>query len=106
MKRTDFERVIMTHTLKVISDHRNEGFGEVVLAQNEFPETFIKNVCTKVSSDLADEIDSVVALLGMTKRKFCEMAFIQALDAAKKIMREEGLYEVLSEEYPPSEVSA
>jgi len=46
----------------------------------------IKNVCTKMSKDLSDRIDSTVNFLDIRKRKFIELAIIQALDAADEII--------------------
>jgi len=48
----------------------------------------IKNVCTKMGKDLSDRIDSTVKFLDMRKRKFIELAIIQALDEADKIIGE------------------
>lgn len=53
----------------------------------------IKNVCAKVSANLSDEIDSICGLLGISKRKFLEAAFIEAVDKAKAIIDAEGVEE-------------
>lgn len=54
-----------------------------------------KNVCAKVSPELAAEIDDVVHLLGISKRRFLEAAYIEAVRRAKEIMEAEGVYEAL-----------
>ena len=54
-----------------------------------------KNVCAKVSPELAAQIDDVVGLLGISKRRFLEAAFIEAVRRAEEIMEAEGVYEAL-----------
>jgi len=46
----------------------------------------IKNVCTKMTRQLSDRIDTTVQFLDIRKRKFIEMAIIQALDDADSII--------------------
>lgn len=58
----------------------------------------LKNVCTKVSTPLSDEIDRVSSFLGISKRRFCESAFVDAVEAAQEIMRREGLFEAYAQE--------
>ena len=57
----------------------------------------LKNVCARVEPELADEIDQLVRLLGITKRRFLEAAFIEAVDRAKAIMRAEGVFDRLKD---------
>lgn len=57
----------------------------------------IKNVCAKVSTQLADEIDGICALLGISKRRFLEAAMLEAVAKAKEIMDAEGVYQALEE---------
>ena len=53
----------------------------------------LKNVCARVDPDLAGEIDKVVGVLGITKRRFLEAAFRYAVDRAHQVMREEGVFD-------------
>lgn len=57
----------------------------------------VKNVCAKVSVRLSDEIDTVCGFLGISKRKFLEAAFIEAVDKAKQIIVAEGVHEYHAE---------
>ncbi|MBS1196860.1 MAG: hypothetical protein H6R18_645 [Proteobacteria bacterium] len=57
----------------------------------------VKNVCAKVSVQLSDEIDNICSFLGISKRKFLEAAFIEAVDRANAIMETEGVHEHLEE---------
>lgn len=49
-----------------------------------------KNVCARVSEELAADIDDVVNALGISKRVFLEAAFIEAVNSAQAIMEREG----------------
>lgn len=39
----------------------------------------LKNVCAKLALPVADDLEEVTALLGMSKRQFIEMALIEAI---------------------------
>lgn len=54
-----------------------------------------RNVCAHVSKQLADQIDEVCKFLDIRKRAFLEAAFIDAVDKAHEIMKEEGVYQVI-----------
>jgi len=58
----------------------------------------LKNVCAKVSANLSDEIDRVSGFLGISKRRFLESAFVDAVEAAQEIIRREGLFEAYAQE--------
>lgn len=58
----------------------------------------VKNVCAKVSANLSDEIDQVSNFLGISKRRFLETAFVDAVEAAQEIMRREGLFEAYAQQ--------
>lgn len=53
----------------------------------------LKNVCAKVLPALSEEIDEVCSFLGVSKRQFLEAAFKDAVDSAREIMRQEGIYD-------------
>jgi hypothetical protein len=61
----------------------------------------LKNVCTKVSPQLSDEIDHVIGFLGISKRRFCEAAFIDAVESAQETIRREGLFEAYAQQGEP-----
>jgi hypothetical protein len=54
----------------------------------------LKNVCARVWPQVADELDVVVEALGVTKRRFVEAAFVDAIERARQIMAEEGWTDV------------
>lgn len=97
MKKTPFERLIAEKTLAAISSQQGESIVEYAISSGELEPT-LKNICTKVTISLADEIDNICTMLSISKRKFCETAFIDAIQKAKKIMEDEGLYDLYDED--------
>lgn len=57
----------------------------------------LKNVCAKVSVELADRLDETIGKLGMSKREFVEMAIIQSLDFAEHVLECVGASEAEEE---------
>jgi len=93
--RTALNALVTEKCLSLLTNYANlidamvEGDATVV---GDIP---LKNVCAKVSAQMSDEIDSVVSMLGVSKRRFLEAAFYDAIQTAKKIMEEEGVFEAL-----------
>lgn len=58
------------------------------LESEAIPEFEVKNVCTKMDKALSDRIDETCALLDIRKRKFIELAVIQALEDSSLIIHE------------------
>jgi hypothetical protein len=74
-------------------------FTEIALEDTELPEKYpVKNVCAKLSVPLSDRIDETVKLLDMSKRKFIELAIVQALDNANEIMNDVDIFENLRDD--------
>ena len=97
MKKSQLDSLIRRNTLVRISELKNESLTEYLIdnASGDIP--LVKNLCTRVAAPLADEIDSLCETLGMTKRAFCESAFIEAVNRTKEIMDEEGFHDAVSE---------
>lgn len=55
----------------------------------------MKNVCAKVSVELADRLDEVCGVLSISKRRFIESAIINALDEADRVMTELNIFEAV-----------
>lgn len=90
--RTPLNRLITTNVLKQMEG--NAWLLEAVLDDpDEAQKVQLKNVCAKVSPQLADEIDSVCGLLSISKRSFIEAAFVEAIRQAHEIINAEGLHE-------------
>lgn len=90
--RTIFNRLITTSVLKQMD--AGSSFVESFIEDSDAP---LKNVCAKISPKLADDIDNVCELLGFSKRRFIEAAFIEALRQAGEIITTEGLHEYIEE---------
>lgn len=56
----------------------------------------LKNVCAKVSVQLSQEIDKVCDFLNISKRRFLEAAFIDAVEKAHAIIDAEGVEAALA----------
>ena len=99
--RTALDALLTEKALAFVSTQRNADLLDL-LGDDKLPNSaHLKNVCAKVSLDLAAEIDEVAALLGITKRRFLEAAFVDAVQQAHQIMANEGVWESLDREAPP-----
>jgi len=104
MVRTPLDALITRKTLDFIYTHGNWGNGDVMdliidhAAENGEMPFKLKNVCAKVSEELANKIDEVCGLLEISKRRFLEAAFIEAILKANEIMDKEGLWDCLEED--------
>lgn len=55
----------------------------------------LKNICAKVSPELAKEIEAICGLLDIRKRSFIEAALIEAVSRAHAIIDAEGVHEAI-----------
>lgn len=74
------------HCISDKLDHLIEKFPEGSPEIDGFKVPAVKNVCAKVSVQLSDSLDEVVAKLGISKRQFIEMALIQSVDHARHVI--------------------
>lgn len=98
-KRTQFERLVTQKAMDFVSNAQNEKLADFMIESGQV-DRHMKNLCTKVSIPLSDEIDNLCSILDISKRKFCEAAFIEAIEKAQAIMREEGVFAVFDEDLP------
>ena len=75
-----------------MGDHLQNQIDHLIEAGSEVVPP-VKNVCAKLSVELSDQLDHVSGLLGISKRKFIEMALIQALDHAEHVIECVGALE-------------
>jgi hypothetical protein len=92
--RTPLDALVTKHTLQRIAEATNSGLIDYLDNGRTEHGVPLKNVCAKVLPELAEEIDSVCGLLGVSKRQFLESAFIEAITRAKAIIKDEGLWDV------------
>jgi len=105
IRRSPLDALITEKTLHFINDNNNFII-ESMLEDPDYDALPMKNVCAKVTTKLAGDIDEIVGLLGISKRRFLEAAFLEAVQNANRIMDEEGLWEALEERTNPRPVSA
>lgn len=99
MSRTSFNRMVTFCVLKFMGTG-NATFEDIGLESvrwtgsdgKEVPDPRV-NLCARVMPDLASEVDSICALLSISKRRFIEAAIIEAIRQAKEVMDEEGMFE-------------
>lgn len=89
--RSPLNALLTEKALHFVSIRRNEELADHILNSPEWDSPQLKNVCAKVSAQLSDEIDQVVSVLGVSKRRFLEAAFIEAIAMARQIMDQEGV---------------
>jgi len=77
-------------TLKILRQREIAKNAEV-LDILEIDGPVVKNVCAKVSTALADEIDRVCSYLDISKRRFLEAAIIEAVRQADEAIESEEL---------------
>lgn len=100
--RSPLEALVLEKSLALMAVGRNADIIDY-LEQTDQVENLpiIKNVCAKVSVTLSDEIDSVCGLLNISKRRFLEAAFLEALALAHSIIEAEGVHDYLAEQSEP-----
>lgn len=97
MARTPLDALVTRKVLDRISVCHNDALLDLIDTDRIDHNVPLKNVCAKVSIDLAGEIDQICDLLGISKRAFLEAAFIDAVLKARDIMNSEGLAEAMNE---------
>jgi hypothetical protein len=95
--RSPIDALVTEKVLNFISTRRNADLIDLVAEDRLEHNIPLKNVCAKVTPQLSDEIDQVVGLLGVSKRRFLEAAYIEAVQRAHEIMKAEGLREAIEE---------
>ncbi len=94
--RTPLDALLTERSLHFINTRRGQmlvdAFSDDALDAVEIP---LKNVCAKVSQELSNSIDEIVSLLDISKRRFLEAAFIEAVQRSRAIMDAEGVWDSL-----------
>lgn len=96
--RSPLDNLITEKALAVVNQSNSDALISFLTDDDELAKVWpLKNVCAKVSVALSDEIDEVVGLLGVTKRRFLEAAYIEAVSRAHAIMEREGVYHAIEQ---------
>jgi hypothetical protein len=78
--------------------HHNENLSDLIdsgalkLEQDPHNPIF-RNICANISVQLFDEVEKYCALLDLSKRKFVELALVDLLEKARKIVAEVDPFE-------------
>lgn len=83
---SDFNEFMHYRVLAFKYGRQNTELTEAVLASQTDTPLELRQVCAKLSVELADRIDSTVSVLGISKRLFIERALIEALDQVDAII--------------------
>jgi hypothetical protein len=97
--RSPLEALVTEKALHFLSARRGDYLMDHVLSSSDIGPIPTKNVCAKVSVQLSDEIDQVCGLLDISKRRFLEAAFVQAVNMSRAIIEREGVLDVLAEDF-------
>lgn len=93
MSRTNLEKLLVEKSLSFVNDSSKDDVLDALVSSSE--DERLKNLCTKVSVNLSNHIDGICNVLNISKRRFCELAFLEAVATADRIMREEGVHDAL-----------
>lgn len=93
--RSPLDALITEKSLHVVSGGGSKDLLDHLGVLDKADAGLIKNVCAKVSTQLADEIDNICNVLDISKRRFLEAAMLEAVQKAKAIMDAEGVWESL-----------
>lgn len=98
MARSEVNLLVTARALRLIEAHRGS---ELLDLPGVADAAGTRNVCAKVSPALADQIDAIAGLLGISKRRLLEAAFVDLVAEAHAIFRAEGVPEECGTSEPP-----
>lgn len=105
MARTQLDALVTEKALHFVSTQRNADLLDMIGEDKLENAVQLKNVCAKVSAELAAEIDQVAGLLVISKRRFLEAAFVDAIAQAHQIMADEGVFQSMETEEIPQQAA-
>lgn len=94
---SDFQQFIQYRALARKFELQNIDLTEAVLGSDQEPVP-LRNVCAKLTVELAERVDNTAAVLGITKRLFIERALIEAMDQADAMLTELGVFDAIEKE--------
>jgi len=91
---SNFKEFLQYRALDFKYTSQNLELTEAVLASQ--PDALpLRNVCAKLSIELAEEIDQVCSTLGISKRLFIQNALIEACAQAKQALQDVNAFEFI-----------
>jgi hypothetical protein len=100
MSKTDFNEFIHYRALAAKFEANGEHLSQLLdpLIDAEHPIVPpVKNVCAKLSVELSDLIDLTAGQLGISKRKFIEIALIQLVEHSQHVMECVGTIDAIED---------
>lgn len=79
--------------LKALNEGTNE-IAEAMLDQMAKDAPELRNICAHISVSLFDEVDQLCSLLEMSKRRFVELALLEAVQRAHQVLGEVKPFEL------------
>ena len=107
--RSTLNSLITQHVLEQVEVQRGGNALDVFDAAGAVTGPDFRNVCARCHISLVERIDRCVRAMGISKRRFLEAAFIEAVQQFERIAEEEGLEiwdEVDGKEHPVAEGKA
>lgn len=81
-------KAYMTGKALIQFGHVDESFDHMPERNSDEFASEVRNVCAKLHITQDDEINAVCAVLNMKKRRFIELALLQAVEQAKAVIFE------------------
>jgi hypothetical protein len=92
--RSDETLLLQALKLKQLGDNGYTGDGDLVehlaLQNPEAAKEKMRNICAFISPQLFDDVNQVCSILSLSKRQIVEMALIDLMEKAHKIINETG----------------
>lgn len=83
------ERLVTEKSLALASNSDGDAIVDCLIES----EKATRNICARISEPLANEIDGICNMLGISKRRFVELSLIQAVGQSKHIMNDIDVFD-------------
>ena len=104
MQKFDYNEFIHVRALAVKYQANGESMSNLLdplVDASTVPQ--IKNVCAKLSVELSDKIDQTSDLLGISKRRFIEIALLQMIEHSEHVLECVGTNDAIEDALDRSE---
>ncbi|MEV8190530.1 hypothetical protein [Streptomyces halstedii] len=102
---SDFKQFLQYRALDLKFSLQGTDLADAVIESGADIPIPLRNVCAKLTVELAERIDRTAETLGITKRQFIERALIDAMDQADAMIREVGVFDDLAAQHQAAEAS-
>lgn len=95
---SDFQQFLQYKALARKFSLQNTEFSESLIESGVYPAIQLRNVCAKLTVELADRLDRTCSNLSVSKRQFIEVALIEAMDQADSALNDCGVWDELDKQ--------